>query len=125
MANGASPTAASSIQRVMRSLIARPGPASLRFRDLIDFGQNQRRVVFESIFHRFKITLRILSRAVLEAQVAQIVVNGVAALQQLVQFRAVWRQIRSIRLDEKNEQRRGQGERQARAYDGPIPGGNS
>ena len=41
--------------------------------------------------------------AIFETEVAQIIVDGVAPLKQLVQFRAMRRQIRRIRLDVENE----------------------
>src|SRR6266404_8964646 len=58
--------------------------ANLRFRHLLNFGQDQCRFVLEGSLHRVVIAFGIFSGAKLKAQVSQIVVDGVAPLHQLV-----------------------------------------
>src|SRR5258708_3831832 len=98
--------------------------AHLRIRHLIDLREHQRRFVLKGRLHRFEVTFRIFSRAILKTQVPQIVVDGVAPLQQLIELGPVWCEIRSIRLNVKYEKHGGDGQGQARAQHRPIRGSN-
>jgi hypothetical protein len=71
------------------SRVRGPRPPYLRIRSLFDFRENNRRFVFERCLHGLKITFGVLSGPVFKAKVSQVVVNRVAAFQQLVQFRPV------------------------------------
>src|SRR5277367_2122556 len=99
-------------------------PANLRFRNLIDFSEHHGRFILQRDFHRLVVIFGIFAGAKLEPQIAQIVVKGVAPLQQLIQFRAVRRKVGRIRLDEKYEKSGGGRECQAGAKNGPIRGGD-
>src|SRR5947209_11807976 len=80
-----------------------PGGAGLAAGNVLYFGQNESGLSFERVFSFLVILLGEFSGAVLELQVAQVVVDGVAALKQLVQARAMWRGINRVGLNEKNE----------------------
>src|SRR4029077_2354641 len=82
--------------------------------------QHQGRVVLERGFHRLVVILGIFSGTKLETQVAQIVIERVAALEQLIELRAVWSEVRGIRLDIKDEESGGKSQRETRAENGPI-----
>ena len=75
------------------------GPANLRLGDLIDFRKHQGRFIFQRDFHGLEVALRVFAGAKFESQIAQIVVDAVAALQQLIESGAVRRQIGGVRLN--------------------------
>src|ERR1700722_9629490 len=96
----------------------------LRLRNLIDFREHQGGFVLERDFHRFEVVLGIFSGTKLETQVAQIIVERVAALEQLIELRAVWSEGGCIRLNIENEESGGESQRETRAENGPIRGGD-
>src|SRR6266436_5328687 len=65
--------------------------------------EHQRRFILKACLHCFEVTFRVFSGTILKTQVAQIVIDGVAALQQLVQLCPMRRKIRGVRLNVKNE----------------------
>src|SRR5262249_28879360 len=77
----------------------RPWPLHARLRHLIDLRKHQRRFLFQSCFHRFKIALGILPRAIFKTKIAQIVVNRISSLQKLVELAPMRRQVGSIGLN--------------------------
>src|SRR5262249_35962258 len=79
-------------------------PFGLDFRDLIDLDQHHRQLVLERVLHRLVVAFRVFSGAMLEAQVAQIVVNRVTPLHELIELGAVRSEVRGVRLNEKNEE---------------------
>src|SRR5260370_188494 len=99
-------------------------PPHLRRRPLLDLGKHQRRLIFKRRFHGFKITLGIFPGTILKTQVAQVVIDVVATLQQLIELCPARRKIRGIRLNVENEEDRGNRKGQARADHGPIRGSN-
>src|SRR5260370_37343397 len=100
-------------------------PMHLRIRHLIDLRKHYRCFIFKDRLHRFEVAFRVFSRAILKSQVTQIVVDGVAALQELVELAAVRRKVRSIRLNVKNEKTDGDGQGQARPQYRPSPAADS
>jgi hypothetical protein len=56
----------------------------------------------------------------LEFKVAQIVVDGVAALEELIEFGAVGRKVRSVGMNIKDKKKNGGGETEASAEHGVI-----
>src|SRR5260370_6404121 len=115
-------TSASLRAPVSRACSARR--AYLGIRQLIDLREHQRRLILKGRLHRFEVTFRIFSGTILKSQVAQIVVDGVAALQQLIELRSVRCKIRSIWLNVKNEQHGRGSQGQARSHHRPIRGIN-
>src|ERR1039458_4224285 len=86
--------------------------AACRFLSLLqmlDFGHQERRLVFKLRPLRLKILFRILAGAVLEVQVAQVLVELFLALQQIVQAGLLALAGEDVlRAEGVNEQRRGQ-----------------
>src|SRR5713101_7340710 len=78
----------------------------------------------ERSLHRFVVSFRVFSGAKLEAQVAQIVIDGVASLHQLIQLRAMRREVGGVRLNVENKEQRRDGQRQASAQHRAIRGRN-
>src|ERR1700688_2220498 len=100
-------------------------PAHLRFGDLINFREDQRRFIFERYLHGFEIGFRIFSGAEFESQIAQIVVDTIAALEQLIELSAMRGQVGGIGLNIENENQRRGCECEACAQHGPICGGDA
>src|ERR1700730_3198410 len=97
-------------------------PAHLGLGDLINFSEHESGFIFERSLHGFKVAFRIFAGAKFKAEIAQIVVNGVATLQQLIQFGAMRCEVGSIGLNVKDKNQRGDGESEARTQYGPIGG---
>jgi hypothetical protein len=88
--------------------------------DLLDFRENEGGFVLERIPHCFVIAFRIFPSPVFELQVAQIVVDGIAPLKELVEFCPVRGKIGRIRLNVENEQEDGCRQAKTSAGDGPF-----
>src|ERR1051326_7963988 len=87
----------------------------LRFGDLVNLGEHHGRFIFERGLHRFVVLFRVFPRAVLETQVSEIIVDGVASLHQMIELGTMRSEIRSIRLDVEDKQKRRDGQREASA----------
>jgi hypothetical protein len=92
----------------------------LRLGDLLDFGQNHSGLVFNSGFHQLVITFGIFAGAMLESEIAKIVINRITAFQELIEFGAMRGEVGGIRVDIEDEQKYGKGQGEARAERGPV-----
>ena len=90
----------------------------MRFGSRFNFGEHHGSLVFEIRFHALVVAFGIFSGAVLELEIAEVVIDDVTALQELIQLAAVRREVGSVRLDEKDEQKCSHSEREAGTEDG-------
>jgi hypothetical protein len=63
----------------------------LRFSGRLNFGEDDGSLVLETGLHTLVIPFGVFPGAVFELKIAEIVIDGVAALQQLIQLAAMWR----------------------------------
>src|ERR1700681_104916 len=98
--------------------------ANLRFGELLNFRKNEGGLVLQGDSHGFVIAFGIFSGAVFEFEVAQIVVDGVAALEELIELCTLRREVGSVRLNVKDEEEHRGGKAEASADDGPFGGGS-
>jgi hypothetical protein len=96
------------------------GSPHLGFGNLLDFGEDESRLVFEGSFHEFVIAFGILAGAMLELQVPKIIIDRVATFEKLIELGAMWREIGSVGLDVEDEEKDGHSEGETSAEDGPI-----
>ena len=68
-----------------------------------NFQEHLRRLVFQRIPHLFVVLLGVLPCPIFKFQVAQIIVDRVPALEELIELRAVRRGIPRVGLNPKNE----------------------
>src|SRR5205085_4092885 len=87
----------------------------LRLGYLVDFCQHHGRIIFQGYLHSFEILFGIFPGAVLEAQIAKVIVNSIAALHQMIELGAMRSEIGSIRLNVENEKQRSDGQSEAGA----------
>src|ERR1051326_2566015 len=80
--------------------------AYLRLGDLVNLGEHHGRFIFQCGLHRFVVLFRVFPGAVLETQVSEIIVDGVASLHQMIELGTMRSEIRSIRLNVEDEQKR-------------------
>ena len=78
--------------------------------DSFNFQEHLGRLVFQRIPHLLVVLLRVLPRPIFKFQVAQIVVDRVAALEELIELRAVRRGISRVGLNPENKNDDSQGE---------------
>ena len=97
--------------------------AHLGFRDLLDFGEDKSGFIFEGSFHEFVVAFGIFSGAMFEFEVAKIVVDGIAALEELIELGAVRGEIGSVRLNVKDEEERRRRLGRSKRRERPSPGG--
>src|SRR5215469_127339 len=77
--------------------------ANLGLGDLLDFRKNEGGFILKGRFHGFVVAFGILSGAMFEFQVAQVVVNSVTSLEKLIEFCPVWSEVRGVGLNIENE----------------------
>jgi len=92
----------------------------LRFSDLIDFGQDKSGFIFERGLHQFVVTFGVLAGAMLELQIAKIIINRVAAFEELVELGAMRGEVGSVRVNVEDEEENGSGESEAGTEGGPV-----
>ena len=83
------------------------------FRNALDFREHERGFGFQSLLHLLVIFFGEFAGAIFELQVAQIIVNDVAALHKLIEMRAMRSGIGEIGLDHEHENQHGGRERDA------------
>jgi hypothetical protein len=81
----------------------------LGFGDLLDFGQNNSGFFFERILHQLVVAFGVFSGAMLELEIAKIIVNRIAAFKELVKLSAVRSKVGGVRVNVKDEEENGNG----------------
>src|SRR5579864_4838568 len=70
---------------------------------VVHVGDDARRFDFENALHFLVVFLRKFTGAMLEAQIAYVLVNGVATLEELIEARAVRSKVGRFELDAEDE----------------------
>ena len=91
--------------------------------DAFDFGEDESGFGFERLLHLLEVGFGVLAGAVLEFEVTEVLVEGVASLEELVELGAVRGGVGGVGVDEENEDERGGGERDAGEENGAVEAG--
>ena len=94
----------------------------LGFGGLFDFREDEGSFVFQGIFHELVITFRVFSSAIFELKITEIIVDCIAAFEELIEFGAVRCKVGSIRMDVEDEEKNGGCEAKASAEGSPNRG---